>query len=343
MLSILLALILTVPVSLTASDTTADRPGLLLMAHGGSPEWNASVEEAVAPLRSRYPVAVAFGMADPRSLDAALDSLSAQGVSQVAVVRLFMDGRSFLHQTEYFLGLRDDPPGEFLLHDHGSHGAAADSGHDAHAASSHHGHHSAGGQAESEHAHHEAHAESSASETPPQLQHGLTLALSEEGLMDAEEVAAILASRAEALSQDPARESVLMLAHGTGDDVENARWVVAMEHLSGPVRARGFHSVRVETLREDWPDRRADAELRIRSFVEAETEAGRTVLVVPFRLSGFGPYHEVLNGLSYRASEEGLLPHDAITAWIDGQYRSIVAREAWTGEASTVIGASRTR
>src|SRR5690606_23750206 len=101
MLSILLALILTVPVSLTAPDTTADRPGLLLMAHGGSPEWNASVEEAVAPLRSRYPVAVAFGMADPRSLDAALDSLSAQGVSQVAVVRLFMDGRSFLHQTEY--------------------------------------------------------------------------------------------------------------------------------------------------------------------------------------------------------------------------------------------------
>jgi hypothetical protein len=265
------------------------------MAHGGSAEWNATVEAAVAPLRRRYPVAVAFGMADPRTLDQALDSLAARGVERVAVVRLFLDGRSFLHQTEYLLGLRPDPPAEVLLHgDHGTHGT---------------GH---GG---------EHHSASAAALAP--LEHGMTIALSPDGLMQATEVAGILAARARALSDDSARESVLVLAHGTGDDVEDARWIAAIEPLSGPLRGLGFHSVRVETLREDWPERRAEAERRIRAFVEAETGEGRTVLVVPFRLAGFGPYHAVLDGLPYRADEMGLLPHEAVTAWIERQYLAL--------------------
>jgi sirohydrochlorin ferrochelatase len=306
MLATLLALVLlSAPSSgdvITAADT-ADVPGLLVMAHGGGPEWDAAVYAAVAPLRSRYPVAVAFGMADPRTLLHALDSLATQGARRVAVVRLFMDGRSFRHQTEYLLGLRDDPPGEFLVH-----------GSD-HAGGSHGGRHGVSSGAE-----HSA---------PEPLRHPVAVAISEEGLMEAEEVGAILAARAQALSEAPAQESVLVLAHGTESDVENARWIAAMEHASGPLRALGFHSVRVETLREDWPERRAEAERRIRSFVEAEAGDGRTVLVVPFRLFGFGPYHDVLDGLKYRAADTGLLPHEAIADWMDAQYRVVVAREGW--------------
>ncbi|HYE97023.1 MAG TPA: hypothetical protein VD962_12515, partial [Rubricoccaceae bacterium] len=173
-----------------------------------------------------------------------MDSLAAQGVRRVAVVRLFLDGRSFLHQTEYFLGLRGDPPAELLLHSHGgghAHGASHDGSH----------------------------------EGPGPLRHPLTVALSEKGLMEADAVGGILASGVRALSVAPADESVLVLAHGTGDDAENARWIEAMEHHAGALRALGFHAVRVETLREDWPGPRAEAERRIRSFVEAETRAGR--------------------------------------------------------------------
>lgn len=281
-----------------AQPAPASPPGLLVMAHGGTPAWNAAVEAAVAPLRARYRVAVAYGMADPGSLGEGLEALARQGAERVAVVRLFLDGRSFLHQTEYFLGLRPDPPAQFILHgDHGQHGSGHGSQHD-------------GG-------------------TPAPVAHGLELALSAEGLMQAEEVGAILAARAEALSEAPAEESVLVLAHGTGDDRENARWIAAIEHLSGGLRALGFHAVRVETLREDWPEPRAAAERAIRSFVAAEAEAGRRVLVVPFRLAGFGPYREVLDGLSYRAAEAGILPHEAVTAWIERTYLAVAARKGW--------------
>jgi hypothetical protein len=156
----------------------------------------------------------------------------------------------------------------------------------------------------------------------------MRVALSPEGLMQAGEAGTILAARARALSADPARESVLVLAHGAGDDVEDARWIAALEHLSGPLRHLGFHGVRVETLREDWPERRAEAERRVRAFVEAEAGDGRTVLVVPFRLAGFGPYHTVLEGLPYRADEAGLLPDEAVTAWIEAQYRALTVQLA---------------
>lgn len=165
--------------------------------------------------------------------------------------------------------------------------------------------------------------------TPAPIDHDLTIALSPDGLMQAAEVADVLAARAAALSTSPADESVLLLAHGTGDDVENARWVTAMEHLSGGLRSHGFHAVRVETLREDWPEPRVAAEKAIRGFVSAEAEAGRSVLVVPFRLSGFGPYRRVLDGLDYRPSEAGILPHPAVTDWVEREYRAVAAREGW--------------
>lgn len=284
---------------LIAPDST--QPGLLVMAHGGSPAWNQAVLEAVAPLRTGRPTAVAFGMADPHTLQQALDSLQAQGARRAVVVRLFLDGTSFQHQTEYLLGLRPDPPTRFLLH----------------RPDNHHGH--------------------QRQETPPPLRHNLELVLSQEGLMEAPEVGPILADRALALSQTPARESVLLLAHGTADEVQNARWIVALERHAQLIRALGFHVVHVATLREDWPALRADAERRIRAFVEAETQAGRTVLVIPFRVYGFGPYRKVLDGLSYRADETGLLPHPAITAWIERQWQRLSQQAGWLPQQTTAV------
>ncbi|WP_397546021.1 hypothetical protein ABUL39_07920 [Rhodothermus marinus] len=296
----MLTLLLIWTTLISTPDST--QPGLLVMAHGGPPAWNRAVLEAVAPLRAGRPTAVAFGMADPHTLQQALDTLQALGARRAVVVRLFMDGASFRHQTEYLLGLRPDPPARFLLHRHGNHD----------------GHHSEG--------------------TPPPLRHNLELVLSEAGLMEAPEIGPILADRALALSRDPRRESVLLLAHGTEDEVLNARWIVAMERHAQLIRALGFHAVRVETLREDWPALRADAERRIRAFVEAETQAGRTVLVIPFRVYGFGPYRKVLDGLTYRADGTGLLPHPAITAWIERQWERLSRQAGWLEATTTALG-----
>src|SRR5262245_49914568 len=68
--------------------------GLLIMAHGGSPDWNKAVLAAVEPLKDRYPVEVAFGMADACSLQEGVRTLETKGVRKVGVVRLFVSGES---------------------------------------------------------------------------------------------------------------------------------------------------------------------------------------------------------------------------------------------------------
>jgi sirohydrochlorin ferrochelatase len=260
----------------------SDDMGILVMAHGGEPEWNKAVQEAVRPIRRRTAVTVAFGMAERDALQAAVDSLERSGMSRVAVVRLFISGSSFRHRTEYLLGLRDDPP-------------TAQAG----------------------------------EPTLPPIRHTAEFAISDEGLVDAEWVGTVLAERAQRLSNDPASESVLILAHGMFSEPANDLLWVKIDRHSEQLRQAGFHAVRVETLREDWPAKREPAEQRIRAFAQDETNAGRRVIVIPFRLFGFGHYDEVLKDLSYVADGTGLLPDQRVTAWIEEQAASTAAAAGW--------------
>ncbi|MCK5447716.1 MAG: hypothetical protein KAJ43_06200, partial [Gemmatimonadetes bacterium] len=70
------------------------------------------------------------------------------------------------------------------------------------------------------------------------------------------------------------------------------------------------------------------AERRIRDYVGSESETGRQVIVVPMRLSGFGPYAEVLVGLEYTPTE-GLLPHPAISEWIRNTASRVICQAGW--------------
>ena len=60
-----------------AAAQAKDDFGVLVMAHGGGPKWNGEVEASLAPLRSGYPLEIAFGMADAASLQAAVQRLEA--------------------------------------------------------------------------------------------------------------------------------------------------------------------------------------------------------------------------------------------------------------------------
>ena len=134
-----------------------------------------------------------------------------------------------------------------------------------------------------------------------------------------------MADRAKALSRKASVEDVVILAHGPGDDAENARWIATIDARAEAVRrALPFRRVEVMTLREDWPDKRPEAERRVRAFVERAKAEGGTAIVLPFRLQGFGPYKEVLKDLEYTSDGHGLLPHPNVTQWIEGQ---IVALE----------------
>lgn len=131
---------------------------------------------------------------------------------------------------------------------------------------------------------------------------------------------------------------MLILAHGPGDDAENGEWLRKLDALADSIRSSGqFSAVEVHTLREDWKEKRAEAETRIRAFVETSTQQGNQTLVIPFRLYGFGPYEEVLEGLAYESDGTGLLPSRLVTDWIAHQAKLVMKNSGWL---SHVIDAS---
>jgi sirohydrochlorin ferrochelatase len=263
--------------------------GVLLMAHGGSAEWNGAVLDAVDPLRARYSIEVAFGMADAATIQAAVRALEPRGNTRIGVVRLFISGESWYRRTEQILGLRPGAPPQpdsAATHGHGP-GAAHSS-------------------------------------QFWRIESAASFALSSQGLAEAPAMGRVLADRARALSRDPEREDVLILSHGVGDDAENERLIEWMDARAQAVRsALPFRRVQVMTLREDWPDKREHAERRIRSFVTSANDDGVTPIVIPFRAYGFGSYDEVLAGLDYRADGRGLMPHEEVTMWIADQIAAL--------------------
>jgi sirohydrochlorin cobaltochelatase len=57
--------------------------------------------------------------------------------------------------------------------------------------------------------------------------------------------------------------------------------------------------------------------------VAQAAQEGRRTIVIPFRLFGFGPYAEVLEGQEYVADKRGLLPHENVTRWISRQVEEL--------------------
>lgn len=286
--------------------------GLLIMAHGGDDQWNRAVKEAVAPLEKVCPVVVAYGMAQREPLRQGILQLEEQGVRKIAVVRLFMDGRSFLSQTEYLLGVSDRPPPFFLHHDH--------------------------------HHHHKMMTRDAVrllrgSEIPPPLELQSQVILSAAGLLESRLAGDVLLDRVRALSESPAAESVIVIGHGVESDDRDRYWKDRMQALAQGLKALGpFREVRVETLREDWEAKRKVAEERIRGFVSKQSRQGR-VLVVPFRVFGFGPYDEVLEGLDYSADRKGLLPHPNVTQWLREQAQDCFSRAGWANPFPSIHSA----
>ena len=266
--------------------------GVLIMAHGGEADWNSAIEAMADEIRDDYIVEIAFGMADAGSIQGAVHRLEAQGVRQIGVVRLFISGDSWFERTEQILGISLGAPMRMMDE----------------AAAAHHGGHAMAFW---------------------QIDTISSFALSEEGLSEAPEMGRVLVERARQLSTDPQQESILILAHGPADDAENQRWLSNIDARADSVRrALPFRHVEVQTLREDWAEKRVASEQRIRAFVEQAAEHGSPALVIPYRVYGFGPYAEVLDGLPYVANQEGLLPSHEVARWVRRQVELLQRSES---------------
>ena len=283
-----------IAVALSACESTAIRAdrsgveefrfGVMVMAHGGSDEWNAHLMEAVEPLKVRFPVEVALGMADAGSIEAAVRRLESQRVRQVGVVRVFISGESWYDRTLQILGVQAGAPPR-ADHDHS---------------------HAAGNRG-----------------MPMgfwRVDTELAFHVNVEGLADAAEMDEVLTDRIRVLSADPENEVAAIIAHGSGDDAEDQRWIEKITERTRDAQAElRLGDIRAFTLREDWPEKTIAAEREIRNYIVQANARGLTPIVVPFRVQGFGPYERVLSELDYRAEKLGLLPHPNVSLWIARQ------------------------
>ena len=101
-----------------ASRAEEARGGILLLAHGAHAHpghahhsaagvWNANVEHLARSLDGRRPTEVAFGMADPQSIQAAVDRLERRGIKEIAAIPLFVSSHSpIIGNFRYILGLQ---------------------------------------------------------------------------------------------------------------------------------------------------------------------------------------------------------------------------------------------
>ena len=276
----------------TTQDLTSDLSGvaaedsqfgLLLMAHGGAREWNTAVEAATYEISDKYPVEIAFGMADAGSIEESIKRLESRGVQDVGVIRMFVSGESWRQRTKQILGIEEGAPSK-----------------------------------------EEANKKSQPDMFMPmgfwRIETGLKFFVSEDGLADADEMDDVLVSRIQGMSREPEREVAVVIAHGTGSDEEDARWVQKISQRTEVAKdVLGLRDIKVFTLRVDWFAKRGEAENNIRTYIEAASESGLIPIVVPFRVHGFGPYARVLEGLDYKADGLGLLPHENVGLWVENQ------------------------
>jgi len=298
---LLLALALLAAV-LSPRDAAAAGRGILLLAHGGSAEWNEQVTALAARIDRSVPTEVAFGMATRATMQTGIDRLVARGVTEVVAVPLFISSwSSIITSSEYLLGQRPDAPAALEIFARMNHGPAP----------------AAATPAAGDHSHHDA--PGAASGTTPVMTTAtvrMTPALNDHPI-----VADILASRAKSISRDPRNESVIIVAHGPNEEEDNARWLEDMRALARMVgEHERFASIDVLTLRDDADETvRNAATAQLRQIVSANVDAARRVLIVPLLVSFGGidrGLKERLQGLEYTMPSAALVPDDRLVDWV---------------------------
>lgn len=300
MLKIRTTLLLFILLTVGARTSFAD-PGILLLAHGGTAEWNARVAELAAQVDTQRPTEVALGMATRATIQAAIDRLVARGVTEIVAVPLFVSSwSSIITSTEYLIGLRAKAPAALAAYAKMNHTAAA-AGRSGTASAAHDGHTTA--------------ADGTTPVTSP-VPIRMTPALNDHPI-----VADILASRALSISRNPAEAALVIVAHGPNDNEDNRRWLADMASLAKRIGAIApFGSIDYLTLRDDAPEPvRDQATAELREVVQRRSHDGRRVLIVPLLVSFGGidrGLRERLQGLTYAMPDAGLVPDDRLVTWV---------------------------
>lgn len=311
-----------VPMFLLCATTSIaqDKPGVLVLAHGGSGIWERMVTAAVAPLRQKYPTEIAFGMADPKTIQKGLNNLEKEGIRSVVVVPLFISSHSpIIRQTEYLLGLREDLPDEPLVMNHAPNLLSLVT---AQSFRRQHSHGSDGANKERD--------QVVIKPIASQARIVMTKPLDDDSL-----VASILYERIQGVSQPDEGETIILVAHGPNDEEDNVGWLEKLTSLAGQIQSkrlaekrRGFKSIERTTVRDDAEESVYDeAKMKLRDMVKSAGSTSR-VIVVPVVLALGGIEAGIrrrLEGLEYVWVKKALLPHENVTRFIEMSVTKVLA------------------
>lgn len=160
--------------------------------------------------------------------------------------------------------------------------------------------------------------------TPAKIRSGAVLSTT--GGVEASPLFAdVLLDRAIALSKQPAKETVILMAHGVDDEAQNRHWLNNLAKLADRMRLtakqRGvsFKGIQYLTWREDWEHLSKPEIVKARDLVQAASKNGHRAIVIPARTNGAGHEAEWLKGLSFAYDGLGFAPHPTFTAWVEDQ------------------------
>lgn len=288
----LLATIASLPARLDAQDAPT---GTLLVAHGGSAEWNAQVESLAAGARLHGPIEISFIMgpaaATHRFQDAAA-KLEAKGVSRIVVVPLLVSSHSEHYEQVRWLAGETDSLSDLMK----------------------------------EHTHHAGHER--AKVKVPMV---VARALDDSPAM----AAVLADRARALASGNVSKRALFLVGHGPNSAEDYAAWMDNLRRVADSVKAKsGFGDVRVDVVRDDAPKAvRAEAVLRVRELIGMQYQLTHdTVVVVPVLISKGRVSRETflkdLDGLPVAYSGEPLLPHPALAQWLEQRVEegSLVAR-----------------
>lgn len=279
----------------------SDKPGILLLAHGGNQEWNNEVKKLVQETDKTFPTEVAFGMATKGNIEAAIHRLVERGVGEIITVPMFVSPySSVVTSSQYLLGAISEAPADLEIF-----------------AKMNHGH------GDGEHA---AHSSDPTKPIKLPVPLRITDALGRHPL-----VARILLARAQSISQKVSEETVVLVAHGPVSDEENKKWLADMASLAEQMKRDGqFRDIRYMTVRDDAPAPiRDQATAELRQLIESIKTEKRRALVVPLLLSYGGIERGIkkrLEGLDYTTTNQALLPDERLVEWVLASARDALGK-----------------
>ncbi len=336
----------------------ASKVGVLVLAHGGKPLWNETVMNAVEPLKEKYYVEVAFGMANPVKIEKALRRLEDKGVEKVVVIPLFISSHSpIIRQLRYILGFSDEFPDDPMVHlskeerkiikplwdifnklppplawwiqDEMPPPDVFEKVVSLYIT----------GKQKEEAVSLYSKAIKIINEklkTIKPIETKVEIILTDP-LDDHPIVTSIVCQRILELSEDPSKESVILVAHGPNSEEDNVGWLKNMESIAKKCskevfkkKGKTFRAILSVTVRDDAPKPIYDqAKQHLRALVRQLSVSG-DVIVVPLLISQGGIERGILKrleGLEFRWNGKTILPSEEMIKFLESRIEEALKDE----------------